>query len=323
MRAVSLHRDVIVVTSQLFQAHCTIVRGPAASAASPPGEGLSVTTHGPGAGQAGGGQRAGEGEPAGQRGGGQRAGEGEPGDLALQPGAGLGEETFVIDSPVLPEELELLEALIQQAGFPQPRGLLATHADFDHVLGPLAFPEATLGCAESSAERLHAEPGAQQRELRRFDEELLIERPRPLSLSAVQALAVPGRCDVGDAELELHEATGHTIDGMAIWISWARVLAAGDYLSSVELPGLGEGPGMLDAYLATLERLHPLVAAAEHVVPGHGPVLDREAALGVLDEDVAYLHSLREHGAVAQLPQRRRSKVQRELHEQNVARMQA
>jgi glyoxylase-like metal-dependent hydrolase (beta-lactamase superfamily II) len=304
MRAVSLHRDVIVVTSQLFQAHCTIVHGPAASAAAPPGEGFSVTRHGPGAGA----------RPVVAEGGRGLAGE-------LEPGASPGEETFVIDSPVLPEELELLEALIQQAGFPQPRGLLATHADFDHVLGPLAFPEATLGCAESSAERLHAEPGAQQRELRRFDEELLIERPRPLSLSAVQALAVPGRCDVGDAELELHEATGHTIDGMAIWIGWARVLVAGDYLSSVELPGLGEGPGMLDAYLATLERLHPLVAAAEHVVPGHGPVLDREAALGVLDEDVAYLQALRERGGDAKLPAKRRSKVQRELHEQNVARM--
>jgi glyoxylase-like metal-dependent hydrolase (beta-lactamase superfamily II) len=303
MRAVSLHRDVIVVTSQLFQAHCTIVRGPAASVAPPPSEGLSVTTHGPGA----------QGEhPA--------VAEAEH-DLAgeLEHG-GTGEETFVIDSPVLPEELELLGALVQQAGFPQPRGLLATHADFDHVLGPLAFPEATLGCAESSAERLHAEPGAQQRELRRFDEELMIERPRPLSLSSVQALAVPGRCDVGDAELELHEATGHTADGMAIWMPWARVLVAGDYLSSIELPGIGEAAQALDAYLGTLERLHPLVAAAEHVVPGHGPVLDREAALRVLDEDVAYLHALRERGRDAELPAKRRSKVQRELHEQNVAR---
>jgi glyoxylase-like metal-dependent hydrolase (beta-lactamase superfamily II) len=294
MRAVSLHRDVIVVTSQLFQAHCTIVRGPAASVA-PTGGGLSVTTHGPGV----------EG--------------GVRGDGELDDGAG--EETFAIDSPVLPEELELLGALVDQAGFPQPRGLLATHADFDHVLGPLAFPEATLGCAESSAERLHAEPGAQQRALRRFDEELMIERPRPLSLSSVQALAVPGRSDVGDAELELHLTDGHTVDGMAIWIGWARVLVAGDYLSSIELPGLGGGVGMLDAYLATLERLHPLVSAAEHVVPGHGPVLDREAALGVLDEDVVYLQALRERGAEAELPQRRRSKVQRELHEQNLARI--
>jgi glyoxylase-like metal-dependent hydrolase (beta-lactamase superfamily II) len=267
VRAVSLHRDVIVVTSQLFQAHCTLVRGPA---------------------------------PA---------------------GGGAGEECFAIDSPVLPEELELLPSLVEQAGFAQPRGLLATHADFDHVLAGLAFPEATLGCAESTAERLRAEPGAAQRELRRFDEELLIERPRPLSLGSVQALAVPGRCGVGQAELELHPATGHTADGMAIWIGWARVLVAGDFLSSVELPGIGEGENMLEAYSSTLQRLRPLVAAAEHVVPGHGPVLDQRAALDVLEEDLAYVHALSELGGEAELPLERRSKSQRELHERNVARL--
>ena len=41
----------------------------------------------------------------------------------------------------------------------------------------------------------------------------------------------------------------------------------------------------------------------------------------VLDEDVTYLQALRERGADAELPQRRRSKVQRELHEQNVSRL--
>ncbi len=291
MKAVSLHRDVIVVTSGLFQAHCTLVRGP--SAQDDAGEGMEA-----------------------------------PGSEAPPPR----EETFAIDSPVLPEELELLGALVEQAGFPQPQGLLATHGDWDHVLAPLAFPEAALGCAQSTAERLRAEPGAPQRALRRSDEELLIERPRPLSLGSVQALAVPGRCGVGAAELELHPATGHTGDGMAVWIGWARVLVSGDYLSDVELPGLRPREAWLQAsgypaqdaleeYLATLERLRPLVEAAEHVVPGHGTVLDREAALGVLEEDVAYLRALRERGAEAELPGRRRGKVQRELHEQNVARL--
>jgi len=292
MRAVSLHRDVIVVTSQVFQAHCTLVRGPATDGARERME--------------------------------------APGTEAPPPR----DETFAIDSPVLPEELELLAALVEQAGFPQPQGLLATHADWDHVLAPLAFPEASLGCAQSTAERLRAEPGAPQRALRRLDEELLIERPRPLAVGSVQALAVPGHCGVGAAELELHPATGHTGDGMAVWIGWARVLVCGDYLSDVELPGLRPAEpwlqsagypaqDALEEYLATLERLRPLVAAAEHVVPGHGTVLDREAALRVLDEDVAYLQALRERGAEAELPERRRSKVQRELHEQNLTRLAA
>ncbi|HEY2217299.1 MAG TPA: MBL fold metallo-hydrolase [Solirubrobacteraceae bacterium] len=290
MRAVALHGDVIVVTSQLLQAHCTLVRGPV----------------GP---------------------------QDVEGEMAPGPEAPAhDDETFVIDSPVLPEELELLGAVVEQAGFAEPQGLLATHADWDHVLAPLAFPDASLGCAQSTAERLRGEPGAPQRVLREFDEELQIERPRPLGLGSVQALAVPGRCGVGAGELELHPATGHTGDGMAIWIGWARVLVCGDYISDVELPVLRPDEGWLqgagypeqdalDEYIATLERLRPLVEAAEHVVPGHGSVLDGEAALSVLEEDVAYLQALRERGADAELPERRRSKLQRELHAQNVERL--
>jgi glyoxylase-like metal-dependent hydrolase (beta-lactamase superfamily II) len=199
-------------------------------------------------------------------------------------------EAFVIDSPVLPEELETLPALLAQAHFPEPSGLLATHGDWDHLLGRLAFPGVALGCAESTVERMRVSPGEAQRELRDFDEDLLIERPRPLALGSIQALPVPGRCAIGDHELELHPAEGHTRDGMAIMIPWARVLVAGDYLSTVEPPTLNDG-GDRNAYLATLARLRPLVAAAEQIVPGHGPVMDSERALAVLEENVATLSS--------------------------------
>ena len=69
----------------------------------------------------------------------------------------------------------------------------------------------------------------------------MIEREHPLSLGGVQALPVPGHCGIGGRELELHIAQGHTGDGMAVMIGWAGVLVAGDYLSAVELPSLGEG----------------------------------------------------------------------------------
>ena len=286
MRAVSLHRDVIVVTSRVFQTNAALVRAPGADG---------------------------------------RDG-GRPGAVAEAAGAGSASEaseTFLVDSPVLPDELELLASLAQQAGFQAPSGLLVTHADWDHLLGPLAF-DAPLGCAESSAARLAAEPGAAQRELRDFDEEFYVERPRPLSLAAVQALPVPGRCALagpeGDAELELHPAEGHTGDGMAIVVPWARVLLAGDYLSAIEIPTLNKG-GSLQAYGATLERLQPLVAAAEHVVPGHGPLLGRDEAERVLSADVAYLEELGARGDGARLPDGRRTREQKRLHLQNAARL--
>jgi len=255
MRAVGLHRDVLVVTSRIWQTTCTVVR--------------------------------------------------------------RGEECFVIDSPVLPDELELLPAVVEHAGFAFS-GLLATHADWDHLLGRLAFPGAPIGVAETTAARLAAEPGAAARELRAFDDEHYAVRSAPLSLGHVQALPVPGHCEIGDAEIELHPADGHTADGMALWIGWADTLVCGDYLSPVEIPWISEG-GSRAAYLATLRRLAPVVEAAEHVVPGHGEVLDGTRAAAILREDAAYLEALPD----AELPIARRSAAQRAIHAQNVARVRA
>ncbi|HEV3093627.1 MAG TPA: MBL fold metallo-hydrolase [Solirubrobacteraceae bacterium] len=219
MRVVSLHADVLIATSAIWQTNCVLVRRE--------------------------------------------------------------DEAFVIDSPILPEELDALPAVIERSRFPAPVGLLATHGDWDHLLARLAFPQAALGCASSTAERLSAEPGAAQRELRAFDKQFYIERPTPLMLGAIQALAVPGGCEIGSRELKLYPADGHAVDGMAVWLDWAGVLVVGDYLSTVEPPQVD---GSSAAYLVTLERLRPLVESAEHVVPGHGPVLGSERALEVLAE---------------------------------------
>jgi glyoxylase-like metal-dependent hydrolase (beta-lactamase superfamily II) len=227
-------------------------------------------------------------------------------------------ETFVIDSPVLPDELDALPALLEQAQFPAPSGLLATHGDWDHLLGRLAFPSTALGCGEATAARLQARPGEAQRELRAFDEELMIERSRPLALGSVQALPVPGRCDIGERQLELHPAAGHTADGIAVLLGWAGALVAGDYLSAVELPTLGDG-GDVGAYIETLERLRALMGRADYVVPGHGPVLDCARAVELLEEDLVYLRALRALGSEAKLPAGRRGAQQRRLHAANLA----
>jgi glyoxylase-like metal-dependent hydrolase (beta-lactamase superfamily II) len=227
-----------------------------------------------------------------------------------------GGEAFCIDSPVLPDELEILPALAEQSGFTVV-GLLATHADWDHLLGRYAFREAPLGCAETTAARLVNEPGAAQRELREFDDEHYVERPRPLSLPSAQRLPVPGKLEVSGRELELQPADGHTEDGMAVWIPWARVLVCGDYLSPVEIPTLGSA----SAYLATLARLEPLVEQADHVVPGHGAPIDGARAAAILHEDRAYLEALLEHGEATKLPLARRTAAQRRIHERNLARV--
>jgi glyoxylase-like metal-dependent hydrolase (beta-lactamase superfamily II) len=253
MRVVSLHADVLVATSRVWQTNCTAIRS--------------------------------------------------------------GAEGFVVDSPLFPDELDVLPAVLEQAAFPVS-GLLATHSDWDHLLCRLAFPDAALGVGETTAAFLTGEPGAAQRDLRDWDEENYVERPRPLRLGQVQALPVPGHVAVGEHELELHPADGHTADGMALWAAWAAVLVCGDYLSPVEIPWLH---GSARAYLATLNRLEPLVEEAEHVVPGHGGPIDGTRAAAILREDRAYVEALLADGQNAKLPLARRNGQQRKIHAENVA----
>jgi glyoxylase-like metal-dependent hydrolase (beta-lactamase superfamily II) len=234
-----------------------------------------------------------------------------------------GGECFVIDSPVFPDELDAVKGVLDQAGFPVS-GLLSTHADWDHLLGPIAFPGVSLGCGESTADRIAAEPGAAQRALRAYDEEHYVQGRAPLGLAAAQSLPVPGRVSLGTSghELELLPAGGHTADGTAYWIPWLAVLVCGDYLSPVEVPMISAG-GSVVRYLATLDRLRPLVQAAVTVVPGHGAPLDRDAASRGLEEDAAYLTALAADGAAAPLPAGRRTRTQRRIHAENAARAEA
>jgi glyoxylase-like metal-dependent hydrolase (beta-lactamase superfamily II) len=234
--------------------------------------------------------------------------------LALRAGG----EAVLIDSPYLPDELEALPGLLAGAGF-EPDGLLATHADFDHLLGRLAFPGMTLGLGETSVERLHREPGSAQRGLRDYDDKFYVTRLAPLALGQVQGLPVPGHVELGDRELELHPAEGHTADGMAIFDRTQGILAVGDYVSDVEIPWISEDGSLAD-YQATLARLAALVEDAATVVPGHGAPHDRETALRLLEEDVDYLDAL-ERGEERPLPKGRDSKAQRGIHAENLTRV--
>ena len=191
---------------------------------------------------------------------------------------------MLIDSPYFPDELEMLPEMLRQSGF-EPVGLLATHADWDHLLARLVFPEHSLGVAESTATRIRTEPGVAQRDLRKADNQYYVRRERPLSLGSYQPLPVPGKLELGDQDLELYPAEGHTDDGMILFARWCGVLVCGDYLSDVELPTWTDK----ELYRATLERLRSLVAGAGVVVPGHGSPLTPATAERILEEDLAYL----------------------------------
>jgi glyoxylase-like metal-dependent hydrolase (beta-lactamase superfamily II) len=219
---------------------------------------------------------------------------------------------------VFPEELRAVPDVLEQAQFPVS-GLLATHADWDHLLGRLAYPGAALGAAESTVARIDSELGEAQRRLRAFDEEHYVVDRAPLALGALQSLPTPGRVEIGaDRELELHPADGHTADGAAYWMPWAKVLACGDYLSPVEIPMLSPG-GSVAAYRHTLTRLAALIAGADWVVPGHGAPLPAQRAQEILAQDDAYLDLLARDPGAAAPPAARATPTQRQIHAANVS----
>jgi glyoxylase-like metal-dependent hydrolase (beta-lactamase superfamily II) len=231
------------------------------------------------------------------------------------------EEGFVIDSPVLPHELEAMPQVLEQSGFPVS-GLLATHGDWDHLLGRHAFADAPLGCGEATAALLVEHPEVPARELAEFDDEHYVADRPPLSVDGLQHLPVPGRLELGASgrEIELHPAPGHTSDGTAYVLPWLGAIVPGDYLSPVEIPWISAS-GSAEAYLETLERLRPLVADASHVIPGHGGPVTSDEALRVLDEDLVYLEALRARRGEVRLPGGRDSAAQQKIHAENLERL--
>jgi glyoxylase-like metal-dependent hydrolase (beta-lactamase superfamily II) len=184
----------------------------------------------------------------------------------------------LVDSVVLPDELEALRAELD------PRRLVATHGHFDHLLAPLAFPGLPLAVGESTRAVLRDDPGAPARELAESDAELYVERAAPLRLDRLEPVE-----DL--AGFEVVEAGGHAADGVALLAPSLSLLLPGDYLIEVEIPLVSEA-GSPGRYLATLDRLAPLVERAEVVVPGHGPPLSRERARELLDLDRRYVSDL-------------------------------
>jgi glyoxylase-like metal-dependent hydrolase (beta-lactamase superfamily II) len=202
-----------------------------------------------------------------------------------------GGTTVLVDSPVLPAELERL---------PRPDVLVVTHAHFDHVLARSVFPDLPLLAGPSTLEVIAR--GDWQGELRDSDEELYVERPAWPSLEGAELIG----CDL----FGVVDAPGHAEDGIALFTD--DLLLCGDYLIEVEIPLVSQA-GSVDAYLDTLDRLEAVVSRVTTVVPGHGPALDRARALELIELDRRYVSDLRAGPARGPDTQR-----QRRIHADNV-----
>jgi glyoxylase-like metal-dependent hydrolase (beta-lactamase superfamily II) len=199
------------------------------------------------------------------------------------------EEALVVDPAITKDEVAGMGRRALELGTPV-RHVLITHGDWDHVCGIGGFPDAVATMGEETAAKVASGSTDQSvggaAEAYGFDTSGSARVDKTFARGSAVAL--------GTFVVETFPLVGHTPDGSGFRLRELGLLIVGDYLSSVEFP-FATSPA---AYRMTLAGLIDLLRndPPETVIPGHGPPLSAEEALGVAEADLGYLRSL--HTAV-------------------------
>jgi glyoxylase-like metal-dependent hydrolase (beta-lactamase superfamily II) len=194
-------------------------------------------------------------------------------------------EACLVDPGILRDEVE---ALVRDLAGAEVRNVVLTHADWDHVLGPEHLPACTIVAHAAYLVDLDADGTramlAQLEEHAGVSRERRFEPPLPDVTFDVDLVL-----RVGDLELRIEHAPGHTASMLALYEPQSRTLWAADVLSDVEIPSVIHD---LAAYERTLARIAELEIAT--LVPGHGnPTHETTEIRRRLEEDRRYLDRLR------------------------------
>lgn len=141
---------------------------------------------------------------------------------------------------------------------------LATHLHYDHVLWHHDLGDVPRWSSEWAATRW-------QQSRSDLIRPLIGDIPDDLvDLAGRVRGRHPGAWPWQGREVALHEHDAHARGHLAVEIVDARVLLAGDMLSDIELPYPDADEPDLSLYLDGLDRLAPVVARSDVLVPGHG-----------------------------------------------------
>jgi hydroxyacylglutathione hydrolase len=194
--------------------------------------------------------------------------------VAIDPGIGR------LEVAALAERAEALGARVTH--------VLATHADWDHVCGIAAFPDAIAAMGALTAQAVASGAPAELIARRAVEHDLEVAGAPRVDL--VLAAGVAHR--LGPFTVETVALAGHTADGVGFRVRSLDVLAVGDHLSTIEFPFVSDTA----AYRFTLAGLVDLLShdPPGQVVSGHGPALSGAQALEIAQADLAYLRELRD-----------------------------
>lgn len=210
-------------------------------------------------------------------------------NTGLVRGAGL---SLLVDTLYdLPHTAEMLNAYAPLTASRPIRTLVNTHSDGDHWFGNqlVAGPEVEIVASEAAAESMTPAvvsemAGLSDREdqvgefirsiASQFDLSGIIATPPTRTFTGELDL------DVGGRQVRLIEVgPAHTPGDVLVHVPDAKVLYAGDILFIGGAPLVWTGP--ISRCIAACDRILDLELAA--IVPGHGPLTDREGVRRVRD----------------------------------------
>ncbi|PYG01731.1 Glyoxylase, beta-lactamase superfamily II [Georgenia satyanarayanai] len=192
---------------------------------------------------------------------------------------------LVVDPALTPADLVSLQRELTDRGW-HVAAAFSTHPHWDHTLWSEALPDvprwATPAAAAACTDEELAAQAARDLPGHRWD---VVGGTTPLPPDTTELPWTGPRAVVV-------ATPGHAPGHASLHLPGERVLLAGDMLSDVEVPLLDDGPGAVDAYRRSLQRLADVVAGCDAVVPGHGRVTDAAAASHRLAADHRYLDDL-------------------------------
>ena len=201
---------------------------------------------------------------------------------------------LLIDPGVHDSEIACLAHDLVEIGKPVVAGF-STHPHWDHLLWHATLGTAprygTARCAAAARDELA--DGIEQ-----VAESAGIPEHVPLDLlGLITGLpAETGQIPWDGPLVRIVEHQAHAPGHAALLIEERGVLVAGDMLSDVLIPLLDmrDTADPIDDYLAALQLLEGVAGDVDFVVPGHGSVGGADQVHVRVDQDRAYVHSLRD-----------------------------
>ena len=205
----------------------------------------------------------------------------------VNAGAIVGQDwSILIDTLAYPEETNEIRDFLEGRLSKPVRYIINTHYHSDHTLGNCWFPSATILSHKLCRTLLDTEGRKTLAEVKRNNREL-----RSLKIVLPEVLFDTGTLclQIGKRSIRLLHLPGHSPDGIGVLLEEDRVLFSGDILMPV--PYLVDGD--FDMMVESMKSLPQM--KLENVVQGHGETYLRGEVASKIQDNIAYLNTIRRH----------------------------